>query len=167
LTLSRYPKLGLVSAVTFALAALLAGCAAETAAPGRTSAPADRDAGADAGDPDVVAVTPDDDEGRDNEAASCFAACQNTSFSCQAKAEGQSTAVGTADLMPEGGGCAGTLTTEGDEAFELELDCSLRTVCVGSAPGEPATVCVSGMFSAFSFAYAPSAGGATNICTRN
>jgi hypothetical protein len=108
--------------------------------------------------------TPDPSGGRDDTTASCFAACQNGLFSCQAKS-GTSTTVTTADITPEPAGCGGTLT-KGTEVVALKVDCAERKVCVGSAPGEPASSCVPATFSAFAFAYTPT-GGAQNLCTRN
>lgn len=99
--------------------------------------------------------------GRDDAASSCFAACQNTSFSCKTK-DG---AVTIADLAPDPMGCTGTLKRAA-EVIALKLDCVGRKVCAGGPPGQPPTSCVPGTFSAFSFAYTPS-GAPPNVCTRD
>jgi len=102
--------------------------------------------------------------GRDSEPSSCFAACQNSLFSCQQRADGK-IVVSKADLTLDSSGCSGTLTT-GDDAVALKIVCLDAQVCVGGAPGTEPTSCVPGTFSAFSFAYAPEEGAAQNICTR-
>ena len=103
-------------------------------------------------------ATPDPTGGRDDKPASCFAACQNSSFNCEAK--GASTVL-KADLVLEGPGCHGLLKNADGSSVELKLDCNggqISQVCVNSA-------CGAALFSAFSFSYTP-AGGASTVCTR-
>lgn len=98
----------------------------------------------------------DESAGRDDSAASCFAACQNTEFACQVTtATGRSTV--RAALQPTKDGCAGAITLGGRDET-ISLDCPTRKACVG-------TSCGAAMFSALSFAYAPE-GGARTVCTR-
>lgn len=123
--------------------------------------------GADAGT-DAAAPQADPNQGRDDLPASCFAACSNADFSCQAKTA-SGTSVTTAELAPDSEGCSGTLTTasaSGDTVVAMKVDCLARKVCLGSAAGQPATSCVAATYSATSFAYALSSG-ALNVCTRN
>lgn len=118
-------------------------------------------AGKDAG-PTKAGVDPNG--GRDSLPASCFAACQNTAFACQAT--GTSTTVSEAELQVEGSGCTGTIKPSGGESVALKLDCTAATVCTGSAPGAPANECAPATFSAFTFGYTPN-GGTHTVCTRN
>lgn len=121
--------------------------------------------GKDAGTTDPESSTPDPSGGRDDSASACFAACQNSSFSCQARS-GTSTALTTVELALDGlVGCVGT-TTAGTETKSLKLDCTARKVCVGDSATQTPTTCVSATFSALSFAYA-SGGGPETVCTRN
>jgi hypothetical protein len=107
----------------------------------------------------------DPNDGRDSEPASCFAACQNTAFTCQAKGA-SSTTITEAELVIGGSGCTGTLKTSGGTTVALKLDCAERTVCIGGAPGTTPTDCAPGTFSAFSYAYTPKDDVLT-VCTRN
>jgi hypothetical protein len=129
--------------------------------------PPTADGGADA---DAATELPDPNGGRDTKPASCFAACQNTEFSCATKG-GASPIVTNAELLREGDGCVGTLTADRGAANEkvlaLKLDCASGDICIATAPGGAPTSCVAGTFSAFSFAYVPTAGGVMNLCTRN
>lgn len=157
---------GTIVLVTLALAAV-PGCSSESASGNRTSAPpTPSDGGADA---DGAAVPPDPAGGRDDSPASCYAACQNGGLTCQSKGD-SSAILTTVELSPEPGGCAGTLTTGSttptEQSVAIKIDCKTVTICKGDAPGQPATTCVPGTFSAFSFAYSP-AGGAQSVCTRN
>ena len=151
-----------LGAVLFAL--VLPACSSEDASPERTNAPSSSEEESSGDDADGVSATPDPEGGRDDSTASCFAACQNGLFSCQAQS-GATITVSSADVTPDIQGCSGTMT-EGDVVVALELNCAQSTVCLGSAPGEAATICVPGTFSAFSFAYTPN-GSAKNLCTRN
>jgi hypothetical protein len=156
-----------LSALALAAAGLVVGCTAETTSADRTSVPTQApDAGADA---DAATQAPDPSGGRDDNAASCYAACQNTAFTCQTKGA-STTAISTAELAVDERGCSGTIVASGaaagEEGAALKLDCHDRTICKADAPGQPATACVAGVYSAFSFAYAL-AGGGTMVCTRN
>jgi hypothetical protein len=112
---------------------------------------------------DVGPVDPNN--GRDEKSESCFASCQNTAFTCQAKS-GTTNTVTRADLQLTQVGCEGKLTDDKGSAIEMKIECLKAQVCVGSAPGQSATTCAGGRFSAFSFSYTP--GGATmNVCTRD
>jgi hypothetical protein len=127
----------------------------------------DGDAGADA---DAAAVQPDPSGGRDDSPASCYAACQNGAFTCQTKGD-PGAAILNAELTPDANGCAGTLTTASaspsEQSVALQIDCKAVTVCRGDAPGQPATTCAAGTFSAFSFAYRQGAATVATVCTRN
>ena len=101
--------------------------------------------------------------GRDDDAASCFAACQNTAFSCQPKGGGT---ISTADLFPDANGCTGTLTTDG-AASALKVDCLARQICTGADPAGEATACGGATYSAFSFAFTPTGADGELVCTRN
>jgi hypothetical protein len=153
--------------LTVLLATAPWGCSSQGSPPDRSSVPTpnEGDAGRDA---DAARTPPDFSGGRDDKASSCYAACQNVSFTCQAKGDSSLTFT-TADLAAEETGCSGTLTAAGGppQAVAMKVDCSTGKICKGEAPGQPATSCASGTFSAFSFAYAPSPGGAMNVCTRN
>lgn len=96
------------------------------------------------------AGTPDPNDGRDTEPASCYAACSNSSFTC-----------GTlvANLAMDSAGCTGTIGPAGGATQTLKLDCGARKVCIESA-------CVEGRYSATTFAYTPS-GGKQVVCTRD
>lgn len=153
-------RLAIVVSTGAALA--LFACAEESTGPSRTSVGAS-DAGSDA---DALAPgQPDPKDGRDEDPASCYAACANTAFSCQA-----GNVATNADLVPDSTGCSGTLTTgkgtTDEKAVALKLDCGAKKICIGAAPGQPANDCVAGSFSAFSFSYTP-AGGAQNVCIRD
>jgi hypothetical protein len=148
-------------------AAMIAGCASASSTPeDRTTVPVE-DGGAEAD----AAVTPlDPTGGRDENPASCYASCQNAHFTCQTKGD-SSAALATVEVAVDERGCSGTIlvgsTTPPEQAVAFKVDCHDMTVCRGDAPGQPATACVSGTFSAFGFAYTPSAGGASSVCTRN
>lgn len=149
------------------LAIALVGCSSESTPSDRSSSPTTgpSDGGADA---DALAPDePDPNQGRDDDPASCYAACSNPSFTCQA-----GTAITHASVTPdqEGKGCVGTLTegkgTASEKSYAILLDCGKKQVCIGDTPGQPATACVSATFSATSFGYTP-ASGAQNVCTRD
>lgn len=116
------------------------------------------DAGADAD----AGTPPAANDGRDDKPASCYAACQNGSFTCKASGSAATT---TVSLAPDQTGCAGTATTSAG-ALPMKLDCNQAKVCLASAPGGTPDGCTGGLFSAFSFSYTP-AGGVENVCTRN
>jgi hypothetical protein len=143
------------------------GCSAESSdTTKRTTVPSESiDAGTDA---DAATPEPAPNGGRDQSGASCYAACQNAGFTCQEKT-GSATIVTTADMVPDAKGCSGTLTTGSatGPAVALTIDCTNIQICRGAAAGEPATLCVSGTFSAFAFAYEPSTGAPKNVCTRD
>lgn len=159
-----------MSGVRFALAIAaglaLAACAAETGTAERRDVAPPSGEGTEE-ETQAAAPAPDPEDGRDDTAASCFAACQNLQFSCSATGETKETVT---ELVPEGKGCLGTWTsgrgTTSERSGALAVDCVERVVCVGDAPGAPATACVSGTFSAFSFAYTPE-GGKKTVCTRS
>lgn len=142
------------------------GCSAESTETKRTNVPSEStDAGTDA---DAASPEPAPNGGRDESQASCYAACQNAGFTCQEKS-GSTTVVTTADMVPDAKGCSGTLTTGSatGPAVALAIDCTNIQICRGAAAGEPATLCVSGTFSAFAFAYEPTTGAPKNVCTRD
>ncbi len=125
---------------------------------GRTPRPSD------AGTSEQRDVGPvDPNNGRDDKPESCFAACQNTAFTCLTK--GAST-TSKADLQLTQAGCEGTLTDDG-VALAMKIECLRAEVCLGAAAGQAASECVKGTFSAFAFAYTPGSGGAQNVCTRD
>ncbi len=114
----------------------------------------ENDAGADAASPG----TPAPGGGRDGTGISCFAACQNTSISCQ---NAKSTSAASGSLILDGDrGCTGSLTA-GEETTAITLDCTKAEVCTGTPPA-----CVPATFSAFTFAYTP-AGKLEELCTRD
>ena len=119
-------------------------------------------------DAEAASPQPAPNGGRDAFGPSCYAACQNAGFTCQQKGA-QGTRITAADLTPEAKGCRGTLTTDGAAGpiVALVIDCTSGQICHGRAPGEPATDCVSGTFSAFSFAFEPTASAPQNVCTRD
>jgi hypothetical protein len=96
------------------------------------------------------AGTPDPEDGRDTEPASCFAACSNTAFTCGSL---------VASVTPDSAGCTGTIGPAGGTTQTLKLDCGAKKVCVEGA-------CVDGRYSATTFAYTP-AGGTQIVCTRD
>jgi hypothetical protein len=148
------------------VATAVVGCSAASTDAERKTVPVPTDAGTDA---DAAASPePAPNGGRDDLGASCYAACQNAGFTCQEKSA-STTIVTTADVTPDAKGCSGTLTTGSamGPAVALAIDCTNVQICRGAAPGEPATICTSGTFSAFSFAYEPTAGAPQNVCTRN
>lgn len=143
------------------------GCSSSSSEPNRpTTITGDGggEAGEDGGMPEAAP-----NGGRDDNASSCFAACQNAGFTCQAKGDTGAT-ITTVDMILEPNGCAGTLTTgatmPNERSVAITIECAKGEICRGEAPGAAATVCVSGLFSAFSFSYIP-AGGLENVCTRN
>lgn len=144
-----------------ALASVLIGCAPEVSTPddGREGrAKVAQDAG-------LTEAGVDRNGGRDTSAASCFAACQNTSFSCQAKV-GAATTLSEAELTLDATGCTGSVTRGTSPAVALRLDCVEAQVCVGGSPGTTPADCVDATFSAFTYAYT-SEDGAFTLCTRN
>lgn len=132
------------------VAMLCVACAEESTSKERSNV---AQPGADAGANEASttdAGTPDPDDGRDTEPASCFAACQNTSFVCGSL---------VANVAPDSVGCVGTIGPSGSSTTQtLKLDCGAKKVCVDSA-------CVDGRYSAFTFAYTP-ANGTQVVCTR-
>lgn len=124
---------------------LAAGCASSSSAPSIDGPSSTKDAGASAD-----AAKPDPNDGRDGTAASCFASCSNTQWSCLPGSA-------TLQLTTTTTGCSGTSTESGAESV-IAIDCTTQVVCFGSE-------CYAGLYSAFTFSYTP--GGATEtICTR-
>src|SRR5258708_7657695 len=80
-------------------------CSNETTGDNGPREPRESDAGTEQRDVGPV----DPNNGRDEKPESCFAACQNTAFTCQAKSGGTST-VTKADLQLTQAGCEGKLT---------------------------------------------------------
>lgn len=156
------------AALLVAVFLLFTGCSSKDASLTRTSVPPN-DGGASA-DADAATLEPDPTGGRDDKAASCYAACQNGAFTCQTKGD-PSAVLTTIELTPETGGCSGTLTTgsttPNEQSVAMKLDCTLGDVCQGDAPAQPATTCLKGLFSAFSFSYVPKGATAQRVCTRN
>lgn len=132
-------------------AMLSVACAEESTSKERSNVtPPASDAGNGDASSSTDAGTPDPNDGRDTEPASCYAACSNSSFTC-----------GTlvANLAMDSAGCSGTIGPAGGTTQTLKLDCGAKTVCVDST-------CVEGRYSATTFAYTP-AGGKQVICTRD
>ncbi|MBS2012771.1 MAG: hypothetical protein JST00_07790 [Deltaproteobacteria bacterium] len=136
---------GKTAASVVALGALVIGCAAETdpAADGASNG-----SGSPQGSVDPTG-------GRDKTMASCFAACQNSNFSCRSKELPRS--ILTIELAPTDTGCAGSVK-EGSAERKMAIDCGNGRACTNGS-------CVDATFSAFSFGY--EIGGATTVCTRN
>lgn len=146
-------------------------CSSEDTGADRTSVPPAGDGGT-GGDADAASATPDPTGGRDAAASSCYAACQNTGFTCQMNGDPKAESLFTLSLVPDDEGCSGTLTTgeatANERTVEIKLQCRGAKVCIADAPGQPATACVTATFNAFTFAYtSAAAGGAANVCTRN
>ena len=119
------------------------------------AAPGTSDAGPSGGGDGAV----DPAGGRDGLAASCFASCQSSAFSCPTRVRGRPVLVRSAQVELGGEGCSGAMKDPAGE-LTISLDCSAATVCVADAPDVAATTCAAATFSAFSFAYG------TTICTR-
>lgn len=131
-------------------AMLSVACAEESTSKERSNVnPPGGDAGAEAST-SSEAGTPDPNDGRDTEPASCFAACSNSSFTCGSL---------VANVTPESTGCSGTIGPATGATQTLKLDCGAKKVCVESS-------CVDGRYSATTFAYTP-AGGTQIVCTRD
>ena len=132
---------GPAALLLFAIA--LGACAAD---PASSDAPA-------AGDEDdgEKAAVVDPAAGRDTSAQSCFAACQNASFSC-ADGEGSSREAFLAFADP---GCNGEIATAGSasKTSTLRVDCGQHRVCVGDECRE-------------AFFNATSIGWGSVVCTR-
>lgn len=138
-----------LTSITFALVS--AACAEESTSKERSNVnnnPATDGGANEAGSNE--AGTPDPDDGRDTEPASCYAACSNTSFTCGSV---------VANVSPDSAGCTGTIGPPGGATQTLKLDCGAKKVCVESS-------CVDGRYSATTFAFA-GAGGAQVVCTRD
>lgn len=106
--------------------------------------------------------------GRDEKPESCFASCQNSSFTCQAK-DGTTSTLTTVSLQLDDKGCGGKFrkSSDGPEtAVNIQLSCLDADVCLGSAPGQAASGCVTGAFSATTFSFTPS-GGKLTTCVRD
>jgi hypothetical protein len=136
--------------VALAFLFFVVGCTTESTSSDRKSAGSSPTDDAGASDAATEAAVADPNDGRDSDPASCYAACQNTSFTCGSL---------VANLAPDSAGCTGTIGPEGGASSTLKLDCGARNVCIDSA-------CGGGTFSAFTFSYTP-AGGAKVICTRD
>ena len=160
---------GLAGAFGIGIAGLAAmfGCSSSSSGPNRPTVIGSEDGGAADGDAATPEAAPNG--GRDDNASSCFAACQNAGFTCQAKGDTGAT-ITTVDMILDAKGCSGTLTTgatmPNEQSVAITNECAKGEICRGEAPGAAATVCGSGLFSAFSFSYVPS-GGPENVCTRN
>jgi hypothetical protein len=167
-----------VAVLLLLLALSLVACAAETTdSSGRGNAAGGQAADSADVDPPVPPGAAGND-GREDNASMCFAACQNVTFSCKSTDKG-SAATFTAQLGFEMPGCKGTFA-EGIVASEsaatpnavsIAIDCSTRKVCLGASPGADPSACGQATFSAFSFAFSPSAGPAAGsaspvVCTR-
>ena len=162
-----YGLVGLLGIGTAAAVSVMVGCSSSSSEPNRpTTITGDGggDGGEDGGMPEAAP-----NGGRDDNASSCFAACQNVAFTCQTKGDTGAT-ITTVDMILEAKGCAGTLTTgatmPNEQSVAISIECAKGEICRGESPGAAATVCVSGLFNAFSFSYIP-AGAAENVCTRN
>jgi len=132
-------------------AMLSVGCAEESTSKERGNVtPPAGDGGSKTDASTTDAGTPDPEDGRDTDPASCFAACSNASFTCGSL---------VANVTPDSAGCLGTIGPSGGSTQELKLDCGAKKVCVAGA-------CVDGRYSATTFAYTP-AGGTQIICTRD
>lgn len=156
-------------AATLLATLLLAACAAETAEPTTRNTGSTTDAGS--AEPPVPPGAAGND-GREDSASMCFAACQNVAFSCKGTGGAKQLAF-VAQLAFEMPGCKGTFaegTSSSPSAASgvtLAVDCSTRNVCLGASAGADPSTCEKGTFSAFSFAFPlASASGATVVCTR-
>ena len=141
------------------------GCSSASTEPNRSSALTPEGGAGDAADAAMPEAAPNG--GRDDNASSCYAACQNAGFTCQTKGDTTPT---TVEMILDPKGCTGTLTTgtpPTESSVAMTIECAKGEICRGASPGAAATVCVSGLFSAFSFSYVPTAGAAENVCTRN
>ncbi len=160
---------GLAGALGIGFAGLpsMFGCSSSSSDINRPTVIGSGDGGAADGDAATPEAAPNG--GRDDNASSCFAACQNAGFTCQAKGDTGAT-ITTVDMILDAKGCSGTLTTgatmPNEQSVAITIECAKGEICRGEAPGAAATVCGSGLFSAFSFSYVPS-GGPENVCTRN
>ena len=132
-------------------AMLVVACAEESTSKERTNVtPPAGDGGSEASTSD--AGTPDPEDGRDTDPASCYAACSNSTFTC---APGGL----VASVTPDSAGCTGTIGPAGSPTTQtLKLDCGAKKVCIEST-------CADGRYSATTFAYTPS-GGSQIVCTR-
>ena len=146
---------------------VLGACSDDSSTTDRASVPTGDGGGADGGkDAGLTEAGVDPTGGRDSEPASCFASCQNTAFTCQAKGPG-GTAVSEAQMSGDSTGCVGSVKDVcGGDPVAMKIDCTNAQVCVGGAPGTTPTDCVPATFSAFNFAYTPT-GGVQTICNRN
>jgi hypothetical protein len=98
------------------------------------------------------AGTPDPEDGRDTDPASCFAACSNASFTCTPGSL-------VANVTPDAAGCTGTIGPATGATQILKVDCGAKKVCIDDT-------CADGRYSATTFAYTPS-GGTQVVCTRD
>jgi hypothetical protein len=132
-------------------AMLSVACAEESTSKERSNAtpPATTDAGANEAST-TEAGTPDPNDGRDTEPASCYAACANSSFTCGSL---------VANVTPDSAGCTGTIGPASGTTQTLKLDCGAKEVCIEGT-------CVDGRYSPTTFAYTP-AGGTQIVCTRD
>lgn len=142
-------RLGWVVCVACAATFLIA-CAEETTSRDRTNVQQPVDAGSEASTSD--AGTPDPEDGRDTDPASCYAACSNSTFTCTPGGL-------VASVTPDSAGCTGTLGPAGSPTTQtLKLDCGAKKVCIEGT-------CVDGRYNATTFAYTPSSGSQI-VCTR-
>lgn len=139
-------------AVSIACAALLCiACAEESTSKDRSSVNNQPTSDGGTGDAGGDAGVADPEDGRDEDPASCYAACSNTTFTCSSNV--------VATLAPEQTGCTGTVGPAGGATKTLKLDCGAKKVCIDGT-------CIDGKFSAFTFAYTQ-AGATEVICTRD
>ncbi len=141
---------------------VLSACAPDGTTPGQDRA--GRAEGAE--DAGLTEAGVDRNGGRDASAASCFAACQNTSFTCQAKDGAAARTTSRVELTLDATGCTGSVTIGTSAAVALRLDCVEAQVCIGGSPGSTPTDCVDATFSAFTYAFTPE-DGAFTLCTRD
>jgi hypothetical protein len=153
-----------------AMTAAVVGCSSSDTAPAPAAAttPAATDAGAEA---EAAAQLPDPQGGRTAEASSCFAACQNTGFTCAPRGAASAVEQVSVQLETNPAGCAGTLSigtgTASEQQVPVVIECLKKTFCRADAPGGAATTCAAATFSAFAFAYVPSGAAVETICTRD
>lgn len=151
----RSPKWRVATWCTSVLSVALVACSDDGSNEGSSGRKRDSDA-------ELTDAGVDKAGGRDEAPSSCFAACQNSFFTCQTKV-GSKTTITQVDLVLEGAGCEGTLTEDDGSAVPIELNCTRAEVCIGSSSSAD---CLAATFSALSFAY-PSDDDALTICTRN
>jgi hypothetical protein len=156
-------------ALLVAMTAAVVGCSSSDTGPApAATTPAATDAGAEA---EAEAQLPDPQGGRNAEASSCFAACQNTGFTCAPRGAASAAEQVSVQLETNPAGCAGTLAigagTASEQQVPVVIECLKKTFCRADAPGGAATTCSATTFSAFAFAFTPSGAAVETICTRD